>query len=99
MDWRALNLLCPNGTGDAPAGMPGLWAAGALKCPGKGKPIAAWLLEADDVGIGGEKGNAGYWAEGCLLGPEVGGEGGAGGSSSAKETPSARSLASCSSFT
>jgi hypothetical protein len=33
---------------------------GGLKWFGKGYPIAAWLLEAEEVGMGGEKGSAGY---------------------------------------
>lgn len=55
-----------------------------------------WLLEADDVGKGGENGRGGYCIEACLLIFDTAGDfvGGGGGSSSPKDTPSARSLAS-----
>lgn len=55
-----------------------------------------WLLEADEVGRGGEKGNGGYCTDGCRLRSVVTGEmdGGGAGSSSPNETPRALSLAS-----
>ena len=59
------------------------------------------LLPAEEVGIGGEKGNGGYWLEFCRLGfvPTGEIEGGGAGSSSPNDTPSALSLASLSSLT
>ena len=71
-----------------------MWTHGVVLLTHPRLPIAAWLLEADEAGSGGENGLRGYCAEACLLGLVVGGEGGAGGSSSAIETPRARSLAS-----
>jgi hypothetical protein len=61
MEIDARGLYFPGGkpVGDATDGMPGLWTPeepgrnGAVK----GNPFEAWLLEADEVGIGGEKGN------------------------------------------
>lgn len=89
----------PNEVGDATAlRLPG------VGCPGKGNCCNPWL-EADDVGMGGEKGNGGY----CVivarllrgacerLGEMDAAEGG--GSSSASDTPRALSLASVNSST
>lgn len=89
----------PNEVGDATAlRLPG------VGCPGKGNCCNPWL-EADDVGIGGEKGNGGY----CMIvarllrgacegfGEMDAAEGG--GSSSASDTPRALSLASVNSST
>lgn len=59
IDWRGLNLLgmLANGIGDV---IPGLWVVEVAldsSCDWKANP---GLLEADEVGMGGEKGNAGY---------------------------------------
>lgn len=100
IDARGLNLL--NGPGDAPAGIPGLWAAEVTNGTLNGKPGTAWLLDAEDVGIGGENGRGGYCIDVCRLidvAGEIAGGGGRGGSSSPNETPRARSLASLSSST
>ena len=101
MDCRVLNLpWTPKGTGEAPAGKPGLWvdAAPGMKGAGNGKPGIAWLLDAEEVGIGGENGSGGYWAEGMRDGcDDI--EGAASGSSPPNETPRALSLASCNSLT
>ena len=63
MDWRAGWNFPLNETGDAVDGMPGLWAFEDTKpgtnCAGKGYACACWVLEADDVGTGGEKGSGG----------------------------------------
>lgn len=99
IDARGLNLT-PNGTGDAPAGMPGLWEVVVTNWLGNGNPGKAWLLDAEDVGIGGENGNGGYGAaDGCRLSVETGEIDGGGGSSSPNETPRARSFASFNSST
>lgn len=100
IDARGL-YLAPNGPGEAPAGIPGLCEADVTNWPGKGNPGTAWLLAADEVGIGGENGSGGYCAalDGCLLFAEAGEMDGRGGSSSPNETPSARSFASLSSST
>jgi hypothetical protein len=58
MEARGLNLT-PNGMGDAPAGIPGLWVADVGNGGGNGNPTTAWLLDAEDVGMGGEKGSGG----------------------------------------
>ena len=62
-DWRAGLYLPPKDMGEAVDGMPGLWAAEDAKpgtnCAGNGNAWAAWLLEADEVGTGGEKGSGG----------------------------------------
>lgn len=60
-----------------------------------------WLLEAEDVGIGGENGSddGKCVIDACRLMVEPGETDGGGGSSFPKETPSALSLASCSSST
>lgn len=100
IDCRGLNFPgAPNGTGDTPVGIPGLDEAGRNWFE-NGYPGRAWLLDADDVGIGGEKGSDGYCTDACREGLVVGGDtDGSGGSSSAKDTPRARSLASWSSST
>lgn len=64
----------------------------------KGLPLCdKWLLAADAEGIGGENGNGGYCIEACRLIFDTAGD--TTGSSSPKETPKARSLASASSLT
>jgi len=101
MDARGL-CLAENDTGDMPAGMPGLGAPDIPKGPGKGKPGVAWLLDAEEVGIGGEKGSGGYWCDGCRLievAGDIAGGGGGTGSSSPNETPNALSFASFNSST
>ena len=99
MDARGLNLW-PKGPGDAPVGIPGLCVADVTNWPGNGNPGIAWLLEAEEVGIGGENGSGGYCAiDGCLLVVDPGEIDGGGGSSSPNETPSARSFASFNSST
>jgi hypothetical protein len=66
----------------------------------KGNPGTAWLLDAEEVGTGGENGRGGYGAiDGCLLAVDAGEIDGRGGSSSPNETPNARSFASFSSST
>ena len=57
------------------------------------------LLDADDVGMGGEKGCPGYWLDGMPLAFEGDTDGSGLGSSSWLDTPSARSFASFSSST
>lgn len=100
MEARGLNLWWPNGPGEAPAGIPGLWAPEGTNWPGNGNPGIAWLLDAEEVGNGGENGSGGYCAiDGCRLIVDTGEIDGRGGSSSPNETPSARSLASFSSST
>ena len=51
---RGLYLTAGNPVGDATDGMPGLCIP--EKGPGNGKPFCAWLLDADEAGMGGEKG-------------------------------------------
>lgn len=87
-----------NPVGDATAGMPGLCTAdepGKYGAP-KGKPLEGWLLEAEEVGIGGEKGkdDGKFEIEGWRLMLEPGEMDGGGGGSSLEETPSALSFAS-----
>jgi hypothetical protein len=69
-----------------------------MKGAGNGKPGIAWLLDAEEVGIGGENGSGGYCAEGMRDGCEDI-EGAISGSSPPNETPRALSLASCNSLT
>lgn len=55
-DWRALNLPGAGGTGDEP-----LLELAERNCAvEKGKPARTWLLEAEEVGTGGENGFEGY---------------------------------------
>lgn len=58
IDWRGLYFPgTPKGLGEAPLGKPGLCEA---NWPGNGNAERPWLLEADDVGSGGENGSGGY---------------------------------------
>ena len=75
--------------------MPGLCVADVTNGLGKGNPGIAWLLDADEGGIGGENGRGGY----CAIEVDAGEIDGGGGSSSPNETPRARSFASLSSST
>ena len=58
-----------------------------------------WLLEADEVGSGGENGNGGYCMEACRLILETAGDAVEAGPSLPRVTPNARSLASDNSLT
>jgi hypothetical protein len=92
--------LAPYGPGEAPAGMPGLCEADVTNWPGNGNPGIAWLLDAEEVGTGGENGSGGYCAiDACLLIVDAGEIEAGGGSSSPNETPRARSFASFNSST
>lgn len=99
IELRGLNLAA-KGPGEAPAVMPWLWMADVTNGLAKGNPGIAWLLDAEEVGTGGENGSGGYCAiDGCLLVVDAGEIEGGGGSSSPNETPRARSLASFNSST
>jgi hypothetical protein len=77
IDCRGLNFpgTAPKGPGEED--IPGLREvppSPGTNCAGNGKPGSPWLLEADEVGRGGEKGSGGYCADACLLGWLVGGD-------------------------
>jgi hypothetical protein len=98
MEMDARGLYFANETGEETLDIPGLWVLGAMNCPGKESPCTAWLLEADEVGKGGENGSGGYCDAWRLIEEDGEIEGG-GWSSSPPETPRARSWASCNSAT
>lgn len=103
IDWRGLYFpgTPPKDTGEVVGGMPGLVTADPRPPGMKGAGNGKWLLEADEGGIGGEKGWPGCWLEGLRLVFEVTGEmdGSGAGSSSWLDTPRARNFASLSSLT